>query len=249
VDRDEPAPLQGQVGWPAVLPDGLAGKVGAGAVRLEAFGRTRLYRRCYVEAPRKSGKSSLASAIALYLAYGDSEAAPEIAFAAYDREQASICFNGARYMLEQTPELHAQSAVYSSRKEIQLRDNPGGFLRCLSRESAAQFGLNLHGLIFDELMTQKTRDMWDALTTSQGSREQPLIFAISTAGWRDAGRGVRGVGRVGWSSRPAAATRGRVRLRLTGIRWARWRSQDAATESALRAPLGGSCSRRSGQQR
>jgi hypothetical protein len=32
---------------------------------------TRLYRRCYVEAPRKSGKSSLASAIALYLAYED----------------------------------------------------------------------------------------------------------------------------------------------------------------------------------
>jgi phage terminase large subunit-like protein len=43
--------------------------------------------------------------------------------------------------------------------------------------------LNLHGLIFDELMTQKTPDMWDALTTSGASREQPLIFAISTAGW------------------------------------------------------------------
>jgi phage terminase large subunit-like protein len=56
-------------------------------------------------------------------------------------------------------------------------------LRCLSRESAAQYGLSLHGLIFDELMVQRTRDMWDALTTSQGSREQPLIFCISTAGW------------------------------------------------------------------
>jgi phage terminase large subunit-like protein len=144
---------------------------------------TRLYRRAYVEAPRKSGKSSLASAIALYLAFGDDEAGPEVAFAAYDREQASICFNGARYMLEQVPQLYAQTAIYTSRKEMQLRDNPGGFLRCLSRESAAQFGLNLHGLIFDELMTQKTRDMWEALTTSQGSREQPLIFAISTAGW------------------------------------------------------------------
>jgi phage terminase large subunit-like protein len=143
---------------------------------------TRLYRRCYVEAPRKSGKSSLASAIALYLAYGDDEAAPEVAFAAYDREQASICFNGARYMLEQVPELYATS-IYTSRKSMELRHNPGGFLRCLSRESAGQFGLNLHGLVFDELFTQKTRELWDALTTSQGSREQPLTFAISTAGW------------------------------------------------------------------
>lgn len=90
---------------------------------------TRLYRRAYVEAPRKPGKSSLASAIALYPAFGDDEAGPEIAFAAYDREQASICFNGARHMLEQVPELYAQTAIYNSRKEMQVRDNPGGFLR------------------------------------------------------------------------------------------------------------------------
>ena len=32
-------------------------------------------------------------------------------------------------------------------------------------------------------MTQKTRELWDALTTSGGSREQPLMFAITTAGW------------------------------------------------------------------
>jgi phage terminase large subunit-like protein len=76
----------------------------------------RLYRRAYVEALRKSRKSSLASAVALYLAYGDDEAGPEIAFAAHDREQASICFNGARHMLEQVPELYAQTTIYNSRK-------------------------------------------------------------------------------------------------------------------------------------
>lgn len=86
-------------------------------------------------------------------------------------------------MLEQSPEMYAQTAVYNSRKEMQLRSNPGGWLRALSRETAGQFGLDLHGLVFDELMTQRTPDMWDALTTSQGSREQPLAFAISTAGW------------------------------------------------------------------
>ena len=144
---------------------------------------SRLFRSAYVEAPRKSGKSTLASAIALYLAYGDDEAAPEVAFAAYDRDQAGICYQAARHMVEQVPELHAATAIYNCRKEMQFRDNPGGWLRALSRESASQFGLNLHGLIFDELMTQKTAEMWDALTTSQASREQPLIFAISTAGW------------------------------------------------------------------
>ena len=41
----------------------------------------------------------------------------------------------------------------------------------------------MHGLIFDELMTQANRTLWDSLTTSTGAREQPLTFAISTAGW------------------------------------------------------------------
>jgi len=72
---------------------------------------SRLYRTAYVEAPRKSGKSSLASAIALYLAFGDGEVAPEIACAAYDREQAGVVYNTARFMLEQSPELHAQTAI------------------------------------------------------------------------------------------------------------------------------------------
>lgn len=143
----------------------------------------RLYRRCYVEAPRKSGKSSLASAIALLLAHGDDEAGPEVFFAGFDKDQARVCYDTARFMVEASEELFAKTLIYNSRKEMLLSDNPGGMMKALSSDSAKQYGLNLHGLVFDELMTQKTRDMWTALTTSQGSREQPLIFAISTAGW------------------------------------------------------------------
>jgi phage terminase large subunit-like protein len=144
---------------------------------------TRLYRRCYVEAPRKSGKTSLAAAVALYLAYGDDEAGPQIGFAAFDQLQAKICYGTARHMIEANPELFDATLIYNSALEMKLRDNPGGVMRCLSRDSAQQFGMNLSGLVFDELMTQKTRDMWEALTTAQGAREQPLTFAISTASW------------------------------------------------------------------
>ena len=154
----------------------------------ELFGRlnddgTRLYRTCYVEAPRKSGKSTLAAAIGLYLAMADDEPSPEVYFAAYDRDQARICYDMARYILEQDPELLDTVAVYLSRHEIQTLHNPGGKLKPLSRENMKQFGLNVHGLIYDEVMTLKSREMWDALTTAQGSREQPLTFAITTAGW------------------------------------------------------------------
>jgi phage terminase large subunit-like protein len=144
---------------------------------------TRLIRTVYVEAPRKSGKSTLASGIGLYLAFEDGESAPEIYFAAVDRDQARICYDAAKYLVEQSPELSARSETYLSTIEIQLLDNLGGLLKPLSREKKKLFGLNTHGLIYDEIMTLETRDMWDALLTSQGAREQPLVFAITTAGW------------------------------------------------------------------
>ena len=144
---------------------------------------TRLYRRAYVEAPRKSGKTMLAAAIGLYLAYGDAEAGPEVAFAAYDQEQARICYSAARHMIEANDGLWDRTVIYNSALEMKLADNPGGVLRCLSRESAQQFGQDLHGAVLDELFTWKSREMWEALTTAGGAREQPLIFSITTAGW------------------------------------------------------------------
>jgi phage terminase large subunit-like protein len=148
---------------------------------------TRLYRRCYCEAPRKSGKSMTAAAIGLYLAYGDGEAGPEIAFAAYDQEQAKICYLAARHMIEANDELWGATVIYNSALEMNLKDNPGGILRCLSRDSSQQFGQDLHGAVLDEVFTWKDRRMWEALTSAQGAREQPLVFCITTAGWDQQG--------------------------------------------------------------
>jgi phage terminase large subunit-like protein len=38
--------------------------------------------------------------------------------------------------------------------------------------------------IYDELHAAPNRELWDVLTTSVGARTQPLVFAISTAGYR-----------------------------------------------------------------
>src|SRR5215207_3101708 len=148
---------------------------------------TRLYRRAYVEAPRKSGKSMLAAAIGLYMAYGDGEAGPEVAFAAYDQVQAKICYGPARFMIEANDDLYEQTVIYNSALEMKLRDNPGGILRCLSRESSQAFGQDLHAAVLDEVFTWKDRRMWEALTSAQGARSQPLVFSITTAGWDQRG--------------------------------------------------------------
>ena len=59
---------------------------------------SRQYRTCYIEIPRKNGKSSLCSGIALYLLYADKEASAEVYSAAADTKQAAIVFNVAKGM-------------------------------------------------------------------------------------------------------------------------------------------------------
>lgn len=86
-------------------------------------------------------------------------------------------------MIEANPELYEQTLIYISALEMKLKDNPGGILRCLSKDSAQQFGQDLHGAILDELFTWKDRRRWEALTSAGGARRQPLLFAITTAGW------------------------------------------------------------------
>lgn len=143
---------------------------------------TRLIRKVYLEIPRKNGKSTFAAAIALYLAYEDDEAAPQVFFAASDKEQAGDTYIKARYMVEADRDLADRSIIYGPAKKILIPETHGE-IRALSGKSTKLYGLNLHGLVFDELMVQRTRELWDSLTTAQGARIQPLILAITTAGW------------------------------------------------------------------
>ena len=138
----------------------------------------RRYRTCYVEIPRKNGKSNLCSALALYLLCADGERGAEVISAAGDRAQARIVFDIAKAMCEQNATLGRK--LDAKRYSI---DYGNSFYRSISAEAGTKHGLNCHGVIFDELHNQKSRDLWDVLVSSVGSRAQPLIIAITTAGY------------------------------------------------------------------
>ena len=142
----------------------------------------RSYRSSYLEVARKNGKSELAAGIALYLLLADGEEGAEIYGAACDREQASIVFRVAADMVRRSPVLSKKCKVIDSRKTITV-PSTGSFYRAIPAEAAGAHGYNAHGIIFDELHAQPNRDLWDVLTTSTGAREQPLVFAITTAGF------------------------------------------------------------------
>lgn len=143
---------------------------------------TRQYRTAYIEIPRKNGKSELAAAVALKLLFADSEAGAEIYGAAWDRAQASIVFNVAAEMVRRHPGLSARSKIIDSTKRIVV-PKTGNFYWAIPADAAGSHGFDAHGVIVDELHVQRTRDLYDVLTTSTGSRAQPLVFVITTAGY------------------------------------------------------------------
>ena len=142
----------------------------------------RQYRTAYVEIPRKNGKSEVAAAIALYMLFGDGEYGAEIYSAAGDHEQASIVFNVAEAMVRQEPILNKHCKIYTSVKKIVVPATNSKYV-VLSADHSTKHGFNASAIIFDELHGQPNRDLWDVLTTSGGTRRQPLTFAITTAGY------------------------------------------------------------------
>lgn len=142
----------------------------------------RQFRIAYVEIPKKNGKSELAAAVALYLLYADNEPSAEVYGAAADRQQASIVFDVARQMVDMTPALVKRSKIMAAGKRIVNYSN-GGYYQVLSAEVGTKHGLNVSGLVFDELHSQPNRQLYDVLTKGSGdAREQPLYFLITTAG-------------------------------------------------------------------
>lgn len=151
---------------------------------------TRRYREALVAVPRKNGKSLLAAGLGLYCLRCDQERGPEVYCAAATADQATMVFGPAASMVRQNPLLSKHLKVLDATKRI-LSESNGGFLRAIPAEAAQAHGFNASAVIFDELHTQPSRDLYDVLKTSQGARSKsavqdgrggPLFVSITTAG-------------------------------------------------------------------
>ena len=58
------------------------------------------------------------------------------------------------------------------------------FCQVLSAEAYSKHGFNASTIIYDELHAAPNRELYDVLRTSQGTRREPLIIVITTAGLR-----------------------------------------------------------------
>lgn len=142
-------------------------------------GGTRRFRTAHVEVPRKNGKSTLAAGLGLYLAFFDGEGGAEVYAAATKREQAKIVWAEAKRMVQGSPDISKR--VQALAHNLHQPTTASKF-EALGRDADSMDGLNIHAAIVDELHAHPNRDMVDVLETATGSRRQPLIFYITTAG-------------------------------------------------------------------
>nr|WP_136252868.1 terminase TerL endonuclease subunit [Ningiella ruwaisensis] len=147
---------------------------------------TRRFRTAYVEVARKNSKSTFCSGVALYLTAFDKEGGAEVYSAATTRDQARIVFGDAQNMIKKSAPLKKVFGVH--KLNIHHTASSSKF-EPLSSDAGTLDGLNIHCAIIDEIHAHKTREVWDVVETATGAREQPLILAITTAGFNKQGIG------------------------------------------------------------
>ena len=130
--------------------------------------------------PRKSGKTTLASIIALYeLQFGDAGA--EVFTLATNRDQASICFDSSKAIVENMKtELTSKFVVY--RNELKKAGDSTSTYRALSRDNKKTGdGKNPSCAMIDEAAQITERSSIEVLHSGMGARKNPLRMYLTTA--------------------------------------------------------------------
>lgn len=142
----------------------------------------RKYRRMFLGIGSKNGKTAIASGMAAEGLYVDGEFGAEVYSAASSRDQATLVYRELASMVRQVPELRKISKLYDSVKRIYVPSTES-FFQALSSDADTSDGVNPSMCIVDELHRHKNGELYTMLRQKMGTREQPLMVVITTAGF------------------------------------------------------------------
>lgn len=139
----------------------------------------RLYREAYIEVPKKSGKTELAAAIAIYMLVADDEQGAQVYTAAYTRDQAKLCFAAAQQMVKKSPSVRKKVVSLTNNMSVKATFST---MSAVSHDAKNSEGKNTHCAIYDEFHVHLTDKLKMSLESGMASRMQPILFTITTAG-------------------------------------------------------------------
>ncbi|MDR5603922.1 terminase large subunit [Staphylococcus coagulans] len=139
----------------------------------------RRYTESFFYVARKNGKTTMLSAIALYMMIADGESGAEVYSVASKRDQANILFDQAHEMIKQSPDLNKN--IRKRKSDLYFSHNFSK-MQSLGKNSNSLDGLNAHLVVIDELHSIQDRNLYEVMKQSQSARTQPLLIMITTAG-------------------------------------------------------------------
>ncbi|PWE71459.1 terminase [Bacillus cereus] len=140
---------------------------------------TRKYREVLLVVARKNGKSTVGSGIGLYLQIADGEPGSEVYAVATKKDQAKLVWLESKRMVKKSPVLLKRIKPLVSEMVSEWNDST---FKPLGSDSETLDGLNVHGAMMDEIHAWKDKNLYDVIVDGTSSREQPMIFMITTAG-------------------------------------------------------------------
>lgn len=175
-------PEGGKVGQPLVLADFQQRFI------YDIYDNPHGTRRAIMSVSRKNGKSALIACILLAHIIGPEAAQnSQIVSGAMSRDQAALVYHLAEKMLNLQPDfVGLYKVVPSNKRIIGLARNVE--YKALSAEGSTAHGLSPVLAILDEVgqVRGPMTPFIEAITTSQGAHENPLLIAISTQSPSDA---------------------------------------------------------------
>ena len=124
-------------------------------------------------------KTTVESGLADYMVGFDGENGANVYFLANSQKQSSILFEEARNMITDSPWL--KERFVPNRSEIRYPKTHGKIV-AMSAEKKDKDGENLHFGVFDEIHEYEDYTLINVMKRSRGTRKQPLIVYITTAG-------------------------------------------------------------------
>ena len=144
---------------------------------------TRHFREAFVVVGRKNGKSLLAAAILAYMIYGEEEYGAKGFCVAPKLEQSDIVFDAFWQIVQLDDELKRMTKSRKSDKYIRRTNSS---VKKLPHSAKRSDGLNPQIVVADEISAwegDKGLKQYEVMVSALGARKQPLILAITTAGY------------------------------------------------------------------
>lgn len=142
-------------------------------------GGLRRFRNAFIELPRGQGKSTVAGGLLNIFTFFDGEDGAEGYSFATKKDQASIVFQAARQMLLRSPALREHVTI--SKYNVHSAETESR-LMALGADADTLDGLRPAIAVADEVHKMKAPELIEVMESGMGTRSQPLLFEITTAG-------------------------------------------------------------------